>query len=208
MLMRRSCLFILSGILCLVVGIALTGFSRPVAGRAVVQTFTIEMTGIDNPPGFLPALLTVHVNDTVVFSNKALPLATYSVAAKDESFASPPIAPGAQWSTTFTTPGVHEYTDPAFASQLFGELVVVPASVELLPTAQPGAAQTVVAQDQAALTGAPAPSHTSASDQGIPAWLLLVVLGVALVVVALLVVLALRRAKRRKPVGSKTGKRG
>jgi plastocyanin len=207
MLMRRFCLLVLSGILCLVVGIALMGFSRPVAVRAAEQTFTIEMTGIDNPSGFLPALLTVHVNDTIVFVNKAVPVATYSVVANDQSFVSPPIAPGAQWSTTFTAPGVHEYTDPAFASQLFGELVVVPGSVELLPTAQPGAAQTVVAQDQAALTGLPASAAAVAPDQGIPAWLLVVVLGVALVVVGLLLVLVLRRTRRRQPVSSKNGRR-
>ena len=204
--MRRSCLFVLSGILCLVGGIALMGFSRPVAVRAAAQTFTIEMTGIDNPPGFLPALLTVHVNDTVVFSNEGLPLATYSVAAKDQSFSSPPIAPGQQWSTTFTTPGVHDYIDPAFASQLFGELLVVPASVELLPTPQPGAAQTAVAQDQAALKAASSPAAFPAPSQGLSVWLLLVDLGVVLVVVGLLLVLVLRRARRRQPVSSKNGR--
>jgi plastocyanin len=205
MLMQRFCLFMLSGILCLVGGIALMGFSCPVAIHAAAQTFTIEITGIDNPPGFLPALLTVHANDTVVFSNDALPNASYSVAATDQSFTSPPIAPGAQWSTTFTTPGVYDYTDPAFASQLFGELLVVPSSVELLPTPQPGAVQTAVAQDQAALTATASPAASPAPGQGLPIWLLVV--GLSVVLVVGLLVLALQCARRRQPARSKHGKR-
>ena len=206
MLMRRYYLLALSGICCLVVGIALTGFPRPVVARAET-TITIQITGITQPSGFLPALLTVHVNDTVVFSNEALPPATYSVAATDQSFTSPPIAPGQQWSTTFTTPGVHDYTDPAFASQLFGELLVVPASVELLPTPQPGAVQTAVAQDQAALAATASPVASPTPGQGLPAWLLVVGLGVVLVVVGMVLVLALRRARRRQPASRKLGKR-
>lgn len=159
--MRRSCVFVLSGILCCIVVIAWTGFFRPSMARADTTTITIEITGIASPPGFLPALLSVHVHDTVVFLNDANPAATYSVAATDQSFASPPIAPGQQWATTFTTPGVYDYTDPAHASQMYGELVVAPASVQLLPTPQPGAVATALAQDQG--TPAPTPATTATS---------------------------------------------
>lgn len=146
MLIRQHRLVAITGVFCLVMRISSTGFSRPLVARAEKNTITIQIAGITQPSGFLPALLTVHVHD-VVFLNDANPAATYSVVGNDQSFASPPLAPGQQWSTTFTTPEVHDYTDPAYSSQLFGELIVVAASVQLLPTPQPGAVETALAQD-------------------------------------------------------------
>ncbi len=204
--MRRSCVFILSGILCCVVGIAVTGFLRPAVARADTTSITIEITGLDNPPGFLPALLTVHVNDTVVFLNDASPAATYSVAATDQSFASPPIAPGQQWSTTFTTPGVHDYTDPASSSQMYGELVVVPASVQLLSTPQPGAVATALAQDSLP------PQEPSTSPppqtQRVPLVAILAGLGGLLLVGGIVFFLLVRSRRRQQASMTATKQRG
>ncbi|HLW03623.1 MAG TPA: hypothetical protein VKT82_33560 [Ktedonobacterales bacterium] len=194
MLKRRSCLLTLAGICCLVAGMALTSFPRPEVAHAEANTITIQITGISRPSGFLPALLTVPVNATIVFVNTALPLATYSVVATDQSFASPPIAPGQQWAMTLSTPGVYDYTDPAYSSQMFGELVVVSASAQLIPTPQPGAMATAITQDQAALTQVSTPSSPQAHS-----FPLLVILGgcggLLLVGVILLGLLRLRQRR-------------
>jgi plastocyanin len=202
MLMRRYCLLVLVGICCLVVGMALTGYSRPAVAHAETNIVTIQITGITQPSGFLPALLTVHVNDTIVFVNKANPLATYSVVANDQRFASPPIAPGQQWTTTLATPGVYDYTDPAHSSQMFGELVVVPASVELLPTPQPGAVATALAQDQLLAT----PASIAPQAQSFPLAVVLGSLGGLLLVGGIALVLLLR-FRHRKHVTSSSAKR-
>ena len=197
MLMRRCCLLALSAICSLVVGMTLNGFPRPVVARAET-TITIHITGSTQPPGFLPALLSVHVHDTVVFLNDATPLAPYSVVASDQSFASPPIAPGQQWTTTFTTPGVYDYTDPAYASQMFGELVVVPASVQLLPTPQPGAVATALAKDQTALASAPTTTSPATHPQRVPFMVILAGLGGLLLVGSIVLVLLIRARHRQK----------
>jgi hypothetical protein len=67
---------------------------------AAGNTITVHITGTKHPPGFRPFLVTVHINDTIAFLNDAQPAATYRLAADDQSFASPPIGPGQQWSVT------------------------------------------------------------------------------------------------------------
>jgi hypothetical protein len=60
------------------------------------DTITVAINGVSQVPGFFPNFLTLHVNDTVVFVNQALPSSKYAVSADDGSFASPVIAPGSR----------------------------------------------------------------------------------------------------------------
>lgn len=113
------------------------------------DSVTIQITGPGQPPGFSPALLTVHVNDTLVFVNQSAPPAAFAVSAADGGFSSPAIAPGAQWTVTFTSTGSHEYHEANNATRMVGEVLVVPNSVALLPTPNPEAEATVLAAIEA-----------------------------------------------------------
>jgi plastocyanin len=194
-------------------GVLMTGLARPLSARAATDTITIEITGVSQPPGFLPALLSVHVGGTVAFLNDAIPAASYTVAATDHSFTSPSIASGQQWTTTFATAGVYDYTDPAHSAQMYGELVVVPASVALLPTPPPGAVQTAIAQDQAQLAPTPittptAGPHVAFPGTNLPGLSLLLIgegLAAGLFLVGAAVVLVLR--SRRSGAAKTRGKR-
>jgi plastocyanin len=178
-------------------GIVWVGVSRPLPAQAAGNTLTIHILGASNPPGFSPALLSVHVNDTVVFLNDASPAATYSVVADDQSFASPPIAPGQQWTITFTQPGAHEYHDPAYASQMVGELLVVASSVSLAPSPIPGGVETEIAQDKPQATQAAQSSPTSSLPFG------LIVGGLSGVVLILGIVLFfVIRSRQRQKIAS------
>src|SRR5579863_1259998 len=86
------------------------------------ESFTVQITGTAQPPGFTPALLTLHVYDTVVFVNHAIPATTYAITADDGSFSSPAIAPGDQWSTTFVNVGAHDYHESSSTQRMVGEL--------------------------------------------------------------------------------------
>lgn len=154
-------------------------------------TITIHITGSTRPLGFLPEWVTVHVNEPVVFLNDALPAATYTLIAHDDSFFSPPITTGHQWTMSFSKPGAHMYHDLAFAQYMVGEIVVVSASAELFPTPAPAAIATVIAQIKQPTIRKQAPTS------GIPftGWLI-----VAFVFVLLLMSLAgvmLYRQRRR-----------
>ncbi len=140
--------------LCLPFSIALTQCSLPYAyaQQALGESITVQITGAAQPPGFLPALLTVHLYDTIVFVNQSAPAATYAIAAQDGSFASPAIAHGEQWAVTVNATGPHPYSVSS-VSTMVGEIFVVANTVSLLPTPLPQAQATV----NAALTAGKSP---------------------------------------------------
>ena len=131
--------------LCIPVG---TVHAHPAQG----ETAFIQIVGPAQSTGFLPAILTVHVFDYVIFLNAATPATTYSVSADDGSFASPAIAPGKQWAVTLTTPGTYEYHDTANPPHMVGEIIAVANSVSLLPTPAPDVEATAIALVQAGKT--------------------------------------------------------
>jgi plastocyanin len=120
--------------------IALTMSQRVMAQGNV---FIVAMLGNSQPPGFAPDLLAVHVYDTVVFVNQAN--APVAVVAIDNSFSSPAIVPGRQWKVTFNSAGAFEYHENSSTPREFGEIVVVPNSVALLPSPVPAAQETAIA---------------------------------------------------------------
>lgn len=105
----------------------------------------IQITGVQQPPGFFPALLTVHVNDYITFVNLSSPPETASIAASGGSFSSPPISPGKLWTLTLGNPGEYEYHDTAVPPRMTGVIIVVPEAISLLPTPQPAIAATALA---------------------------------------------------------------
>lgn len=150
---------------------------------AAGNTVTIHITGTAQPPGFRPLLVTVHVDDTIVFLNDAQPAATYMIAADDQSFISPPITPGQQWSITFSHPGTYAYHAQSVPQSLVGLIIVVPLSVKLLPTPAPGVVATEIAtlrSGRRQSSGPPPPSSGSSSATVIiAAALVLVLVGLA-----------------------------
>jgi plastocyanin len=191
----------------------------PRIARAAGEAVTIHITGPTQPPGFLPALLTVHVYDTVIFvnpSNQGNSNANYAIVADDGSFSSPMIAPGKQWVVTFNTPGEHEYHTSTHSPHMVGVIIVVPNSVSLLPTPVPAIESTVIALIKAgktppdtiivpSLTPAPAQKQQALATSLFSGWLLPVLL-IAGAVVALLglavaffyLIRVLRRRLRKK----------
>lgn len=133
-------------LLCLIFGLllsCLTFFPRQ-SQAASGQTVTIQITGSTHVPGFSPPLTTVHVNDTIVFVNQAFPAASYSISADDGSFSSPSLSPGMRWETQFGSSGTHTFRDRSLPQQMVGEILVVDASVALLPTPVPAVEATIL----------------------------------------------------------------
>jgi plastocyanin len=122
--------------------IALT-MSMPQRVMAQGNVFIVAMLGNSRPPGFTPDLLAVHIYDTVVFVNQAN--APTAVVAVDNSFSSPAIVPGRQWKVTFNSAGAFEYHENSSTPREFGEIVVVPNNVALLPSPVPAAQETAIA---------------------------------------------------------------
>jgi len=168
----------------------------PRMAQAAGETVTIHITGSTQPPGFLPALLTIHVYDTVIFINQTSPTGSFSIVADDGAFSSPAIAPGKQWIVTFNTPGEHEYHISTHSSRMVGVIIVVPNAVSLLPTPAPGIEATVVALVKAGktppdtlivATPTPVPTQTQAALATSPfGGKLLPILLIAGVIIALL----------------------
>ncbi len=131
---------------CIVAAVLALPFSRVLAVSPVRgDTITVQINGLSQAPGFFPDFLTLHVNDTVVFVNQALPASNYTISADDGSFSSPTIAPGGRWSFTFISKGAHVYRDTTYPQRMVGELLVVDRGVLLLPTPNPFAEATVIA---------------------------------------------------------------
>ncbi len=137
------------------------------------ETLTVQIIGVAQPPGFAPAFLTIHVYDTVVFVNHALPSASYTVTSLDGSIASPVIRSGTQWTVTFAHAGAFEYHDPSQPKLMSGEILVVASNTALLPTPNPLAEATVIAAIQAGKTPPdvqvlPTPTASSLSKTNLP----------------------------------------
>jgi len=148
--LRTRFLYLLFASFFLCSGFALFLMSSSQKALAQGNTFIVIMLGSSQQPGFAPDLLTVHVYDTVVFVNSsATPIA---ITAADSSFASPPIAPGKQWKVTFNSVGAFEFHDNSPTPRTFGEIVVVPNAVALLPSPAPAAQETAIAYIQAGKT--------------------------------------------------------
>lgn len=121
--------------------------SSPHKALALGNVFIVTILGDSQPPGFTPDLLTVHVYDTVVFVNSTS--APIAIATTDNSFSSPAIVPGKLWKVTFNSMGAFEYHENSSAPRAFGEIVVVPDTVALLPSPAPAAQETAIAYIQA-----------------------------------------------------------
>ncbi len=117
-------------------------FLFPQHVAAIGETTVVQINGPAQPPGFSPALLTVHVYDTVIFVNHTN--TAYAVNATDGSFSSPDIPAGQQWSVTFGSLGGHEYHTTEAPQRMVGEILVVSNAVSLLPTPLPQVEATVV----------------------------------------------------------------
>src|SRR5947209_3591371 len=172
------------------------------AQQAQGESITVQITGAAQPPGFLPALLTVHLYDTIVFLNQSAPAATYAIAAQDGSFASPAIAHGEQWAVTVNATGPHPYSVSS-VSTMVGEIFVVANTVSLLPTPLPQAQATV----NAALTAGKSPPDvtglSTTGDQKGGQWpftplLILIVILNSVLTVGLLSALTIRLVMRRR----------
>ncbi len=129
----------LLAVLLLLSGLFWRFFSPQQYALAAGETVIIEITGIGTPPGFLPDLVSIHLHDSITFINQSRPSQMYTLASDDGSFFSGPIAPGTQWKVTPTKTGTYEYHAVSAGLQMVGIILVVPSSVALLPTPDPGA---------------------------------------------------------------------
>ncbi|MDQ2885220.1 MAG: hypothetical protein M3Y39_03950 [Chloroflexota bacterium] len=181
--------------MCLFYGIMPGVFALPCARAASPtrgDTITVEINGVSQVPGFFPDFLTLHVNDTVVFVNQALPSSNYAISADDGSFASPVIAPGSRWSFTFVSKGAHVYRETTYPQHMVGELLVVDNGVRLLPTPNPLAEATVIAaiksgQNPPDTLNLPVPTATALpASSPIPLILLIIGISGALIVLGAL----------------------
>ena len=199
--------------ICLIFFAFFTGlfflFPQPVA--AMGETTVVQITGPAQPPGFSPALLTIHLYDTVIFVNHTN--TSYALTSTDGSFSSPDIPTGQQWRVTFGSVGGHEYHTTQAPQRMVGEIVVVSNAVSLLPTPIPQVEATVVTLIKAGkhppdiivlpVTTAPAIKHTVSASllSTILSPLLLSISGgvlLALFLILLSVLLYRRHAKRVK----------
>jgi plastocyanin len=176
--------------------IALALLSLPSALPAKAQgsnEATVTITGIEQPPGFLPALLTVHVGETIVFVNKVVPGASYQVLDSNHAFSSPIIAPGQQWSLSISTPGTYLYHDPSHPQQMVGELNVVSTSTNLLPPLN----LTVEATLITGLKKQKASSNTTTPPTN-SRYMTLIIGSIAILIVLMVAVLLFRRTSSHK----------
>ncbi len=134
----------LAGALVILLFIFFTGlfFLFPQHVAAIGETTVVQINGPSQPPGFSPALLTIHMYDTVIFVNRTN--TAYAVSSTDGSFSSPDIPAGQQWRVTFGSVGGHEYHTTEAPQRMVGEILVVSDAVSLLPTPMPQVEATVV----------------------------------------------------------------
>ena len=117
-------------------------FLFPQRVAALGETTVVQINGPTQPPGFSPALLTIHLYDTVIFVNRTN--TPYAITSTDNSFSSPVIPAGQQWRVTFGSLGGHEYHTTEAPQRMVGEILVVSDAVSLLPTPMPQIEATVV----------------------------------------------------------------
>ena len=185
--------------ICLCVLFSLMTSARAYA-RAESQTITILIVGAQQPPGFSPSVVTAQVGDTLAFQNASNPPATYTIVASDNSFHSPPIAPGGQSSATITTAGDVAFSDPSHSLSMLGALHVVSAQTPLFPTPNPTLEATAVAGIAAPGITHVTPVAKPQSRSSSPLWGFIAAI-VALVGLALLVgggaILVRQRVRKR-----------
>lgn len=85
-----------------IIGAILCSFGLALAAAAAEVTVTVGHSRID------PSQVKVRAGDTVVFHNVDEMPGGHTIAAKDGSFSSPPLAKDEKWSHTFEAPGTHE----------------------------------------------------------------------------------------------------
>ncbi len=182
----------------------------PAQASSKGKTIIVQITGPKQPPGFFPAFITMHVNDTIVFINHATSKSAYSVVAVDGSFASPAISPGQSWQVTFTSPGTHEYREAANPLQMVGVFLVVDMNVALLPLPDPHIEATVLAviNAQQPLPETPVLPHLKSQVQipvaSAPPFFLLflvTVFGISCVVLLIFLAIFYRRYRLQTVVG-------
>ena len=133
----------LVGVLALIFIFLCIFFLHPQRAAAIGETTIVQINGPTQPPGFSPALLTIHMYDTVIFVNRTN--IAYAVTSEDGSFSSSAIPAGQQWRVTFSSLGSHAYHTTVAPQRMVGEILVVSDSVSLLPTPMPQIEATVVA---------------------------------------------------------------
>jgi len=193
---------------CFVVSLLLLGiFSLfPQRATAIGDVTIVQINGAGQLPGFTPALLTIHMYDTVVFVNRAP--TPYAVTAADTSFSSPAIPAGQQWHVTFGSVGAHEYHTTESPQRMSGEILVVANSVSLLPTPVPQVEATALAiikagkhpPDVIVLPATPTPALTRkahTTDVPFAPPLLFIGGGVLLLLVVLLLIFGIYALYRR-----------
>ena len=204
----------LAGALVILLFTFFTGlfFLFPQHVAAIGETTVVQINGPAQPPGFSPALLTIHMYDTVIYENHTN--TAYAVTATDGSFSSSDIPPGQQWRVTFGSLGGHEYHTTEAPLGMVGEILVVSDAVSLLPTPMPQVEATVVTLIKAGkhppdtiilpVTTAPVVKHKALPTSILNAFLSPLILSIgggilfALVLILLGVLLYRRHAKRVK----------
>lgn len=179
------------------------------SARAQGSNTTVQILGPLQPPGFFPALLTIHTNDYITFVNQSSPPATFTIASDNGQFSSPALAPGKMWTIALSNPGAYEFHDAGTSPRMVDEVIVVPNAISLLPTPEPGIAATALAliesgktppDNLALITPTPISSKTQAlSSSGKPTpTKILAVAGAGLLILALLIatILLIRRWRR------------
>ena len=151
---------------CLLLGSALLALYQFEYAQAQGDAYVVTILGNAQPPGYAPALLSIHVYDTVVFVNQSAPAAPYAIIADDGSFSSPAIAPNQQWRFTFGSAGAYEYHDNNAPPRMAGEIVVLPADVPLLPSPLASAQATAISYIKA---GKSPPDNVWQQSTGTPA---------------------------------------
>jgi plastocyanin len=179
--------------------------------KAQGSNATVQILGPLQPPGFFPALLTIHTNDYVTFVNQSLPPATFTIASDNGQFSSPALAPGKMWTITLSNPGAYEFHDAATSPRMVDEVIVVPNTISLLPSPEPGVAATALAlveagktlpDNLALITPTPTAGTVPAvsASVGSPLIRLLLIVGMVLLILVLLmvVILLIRHLRRRR----------
>jgi plastocyanin len=180
------------------------------SARAQGSNATVQILGSLQPPGFFPALLTVHVNDYITFVNQSSPPATFTIASDNGQFSSPALSPGKMWTIALSNPGAYEFHDATTSPRMVGEVIVVPDAISLLPTPEPGVAATALAlieagktppDNLALVTPTPGAIRSLSSPSGnsmLINILMLVSVGLLFLALLIAVILLVRRVRRRR----------
>jgi plastocyanin len=114
---------VLIGVFALSAG-ALAGSGQAVTGnhRAAIRAATVPVSITEFM--FTPAMVQVHVGDTVKWTNNGG--VSHTSSAKGNVWSSGTLAPGATFSFTFTTTGIFKYRCQIHPTLMKGTIKVVP----------------------------------------------------------------------------------